>query len=112
MIGLGVRRTERGGGSARTSAIVAIFAALSMAGVAATAQAFDADARETVRSLFRSADRDRDGSLSEEEYLDAELDRYGVSFDRSDANGDGGTTLAEYVALFERHHPVGRKSEL
>lgn len=112
MIRVGVRRPKRRGALASASSLLAFVAALSIGGATATARAFEEDARAKVRDLFQSADRDRNGSLSEEEYLDAELNRYGVSFDRSDANGDGSTTLAEYVALFERHHPVGRKSEL
>ena len=51
------------------------------------------------------AGRDGDGSLTRTEYEGAGLQRFGVSFDESDTDADGSTSLAEYVERYERHHP-------
>ena len=63
------------------------------------------DARSIVSHIFRMADTDGSGSLSPLEYREAGLERFGVSFAESDANSDGETSLDEYLALYERHHP-------
>jgi EF hand len=63
------------------------------------------NARSVVGHLFETADVDRSGTLSPAEYGEAELDAYGVGFEASDRNGDGETTLEEYLDLYERHHP-------
>ena len=56
--------------------------------------------------LTRISDTDGNGSLSRVEYEEAGLERYGVSFDEYDANGDGETSFDEYIALYEKHHPA------
>ncbi len=96
----------------KTLSSITLSLALTLAVAPTLVWGFDGNARAAVRSLFDGADRDQSGVLSEQEYLEANLDRYGVAFEVADADGDGGTTLAEYVALFERHHPTGQKSRL
>lgn len=63
------------------------------------------DARAVVQHIFEMADENRDGSLDRSEYEAAGLQRYGVTFEQSDANADGETTMEEYLELYERHHP-------
>ena len=63
------------------------------------------DARAVVRHIFEVADADDSGSLTPAEYTAAGLERYGVSFQDCDADGDGETSLAEYLGLYDRHHP-------
>ncbi len=63
------------------------------------------DAYRVVQHIFDVSDTDRSGSLSRAEYTAAGLQRFGVSFDECDADGDGETTLAEYLAVYDRHHP-------
>ena len=57
-----------------------------------------------VQHIFDAADQDHDGVLTPEEYADADLARYGVSFEETDANGDGVTSMEEYLDLYARHH--------
>jgi hypothetical protein len=59
-----------------------------------------------VQHIFDMADQDRDGALSRDEYVEAGLERYGVSFEETDANADGVTSMAEYLELYQRHHPA------
>ena len=63
------------------------------------------DAQSVVEHIFDVADRDESGTLTPEEYAGAGLERYGVSFEDSDANADGEIALSEYLDLYERHHP-------
>ena len=63
------------------------------------------DGRAVVEHIFEVADTDKSGALSREEYAKAGLERFGVSFEQCDANQDGQTSLTEYLALYERHHP-------
>ena len=70
------------------------------------------DARARVEQVFNLADADGSGALSSKEFEEANLGLYGVSFKTFDANDDGRTTLAEYLALFERHHPSEHQPEL
>jgi hypothetical protein len=58
-----------------------------------------------VQHIFEMADQDASGTLSQEEYTKAGLERYGVSFEQSDTNGDGETSIDEYIELYEAHHP-------
>jgi len=58
-----------------------------------------------VARIFEAADRDRSGTLTPAEYADANLERFGVSFEASDVNSDGETSLAEYLVLYDVHHP-------
>ena len=85
---------------------------LALASIVATAFLADAslsgegvDHRSVVRHIFDVADTDGSGTLTPEEYTASELDRYGVSFEQCDADGDGETSLAEYLDLYDRHHP-------
>lgn len=65
----------------------------------------------TVEHIFEMADSDRSGWLSPAEYAEARLESFGVSFAECDANGDGRTTLYEYLQLYVRHHPGGPGEE-
>ena len=58
-----------------------------------------------VQHLFAVADQNRDGRLSQDEYEKAGLQRFGVSFDESDTDANGETSLAEYLDLYHRLHP-------
>ncbi len=62
-------------------------------------------ATAAVSNLFGEADANADGALSRAEYLDAGLDSFGVSFEDSDLDGNGSTSLDEYFELYEKHHP-------
>jgi len=57
-----------------------------------------------VKQLFDQADGDQDGGLTRAEYDGAGLRDFGASFEQSDANGDGETSLEEYLDLYERTH--------
>ncbi len=61
--------------------------------------------RQVVEHIFDVADQDQSGTLTSVEYAEAGLERYGVSFDESDTDGNGETSLEEYLELYERHHP-------
>ena len=69
------------------------------------------DPVDMVQYVFDEADRDRDGSLDRAEYEAAGLQGFGVTFDESDANSDGVTTMKEYLELYLRHHPAKGGSE-
>jgi len=69
------------------------------------------DAASVVYHIFDAADQDQDGLLTQAEYEDAGLQRYGVSFAESDTNADGATSLEEYLELYLRHHPVRSPEE-
>lgn len=86
----------------RMSGIIALLAILA-AQVASAGDGHDATA--VVEHIFEMADRDGDGRLSPEEYEKAGLQRFGVSFDESDLDSDGETSLAEYLELYHLHHP-------
>jgi hypothetical protein len=60
--------------------------------------------QSVVQHIFDAADQDGSGGLSAAEYGAAGLERFGVTFAESDLNGDGETSLAEYLELYERHH--------
>ncbi len=62
------------------------------------------DAGGIAAHIFDISDLDQNEELSPSEYEAAELDRYGVSFEAFDANGDGATSFDEYMDLFEIHH--------
>ena len=70
------------------------------------------DAVSVVQHIFDQADRDQDGILTQTEYEQAGLQHYGVTFQQSDLDGDGRTSLEEYLALYESHHPAGDETEV
>jgi hypothetical protein len=89
------------------SAAFAAFAALAAACFPRPAEAgAGAEASVIVAHIFAFADLDESGSLDREEYAAAGLEKFGVSFEASDADGSGETSAAEYLALYERHHPA------
>lgn len=67
------------------------------------------DGRSIVAHLFELADADGSGALDADEYEQADLSAYGVSFEDCDGNADGETTLEEYLELYDRHHPPGQE---
>jgi len=64
-----------------------------------------------VQHIFDGADQDRDGNLTRSEYESAGLQDFGVSFEESDTDANGGTSMAEYLALYKRHHPAPDEGE-
>jgi hypothetical protein len=68
-------------------------------------------AEAKVQHIFDAADVDGSGSLSPSEYESAGLQSFGVSFAETDADGDGETTLDEYLDLYHRTHPAPDGSE-
>ena len=77
----------------------------------ASAEGCAKDAESVVQHIFDEADQDRDGNLTRSEYEAAGLQDFGVSFDESDTDANGGTSIAEYLELYKRHHPAGEESE-
>jgi hypothetical protein len=65
-----------------------------------------------VEHIFAMADRDDSGALSRDEYAEARLERFGVGFDDCDADGDGETTLTEYLDVYLRFHPSTDRSKI
>ena len=60
--------------------------------------------------MMAMMDTDENGSLSASEYENAGLQRYGVSFEQSDADADGRTTKAEYLELKQKSSVKKRRS--
>lgn len=88
---------------------VTILALLAVPSVPTEAGSCGDDAVAIVEHIFKSADSNQDGILTPAEYEGAGLERFGVTFAESDADGDGLLTLEEYVELYERHHPSGEE---
>jgi len=63
------------------------------------------DRSDVASHIFDVSDTDRSGTLSRQEYLEAGLERYGVSFEEYDANGDGEASFDEYLDVYDRYHP-------
>jgi len=80
------------------ASVAALAAAPAMAGCSD-------DPHAAVERIFAMADQDGNGALSPAEYAEAGLERYGVSFEATDMDADGETTLTEYLVLFDVHHP-------
>jgi hypothetical protein len=90
--------------------LVLTLAAFAVAMGPALALAGDPDRHfDVVSHIFHASDTDRNGTLSPGEYTNSGLERYGVSFDEYDANGDGEASLQEYYDVYRRFHP-GRGS--
>jgi len=89
----------------------ALAATLALAPASAAAGGGEGDV-SVVEHIFEMADRDGSGTLSSAEYGEAGLQRFGLSFEQSDTNSDGETSLAEYVELYEMHHPGHGGTEL
>ncbi len=70
------------------------------------------DPVDVVQHIFNTADQDRDGLLTQLEYEDAGLQVYGVTFEQSDLDADGATSIQEYLLLYEFHHPVAGETEI
>lgn len=65
-----------------------------------------------VQHIFSYADTDRSGALTADEYVQAGLPAYGIRFEEVDANRNGRVSIAEYVAIYQRHHPGERETNL
>ena len=63
------------------------------------------DAFSVAEHIFHMSDTNDDDALSPEEFSAAGLEKYSVSFDEFDVNGDGAASLDEYLDLFVRSHP-------
>ncbi len=70
------------------------------------------DPVDVVQHIFNTADQDQDGLLTQLEYEDAGLQVYGVTFEQSDLDADGATSIHEYILLYEFHHPVDGETEV
>lgn len=94
-----------------TSASTLVPASLLAVALAATgALATEGHERHTsgasiARHIFEAADTDGDGALTPEEYADAGLAGFGVTFEDSDADSDGRLTAGEFMQLYLEHHP-------
>ncbi len=62
-----------------------------------------------VKHIFDRADQDQDGVLTPAEYEEAGLQSYGVTFEQSDTDADGTTSLDEYIELYQKHHPTSEE---
>lgn len=90
---------------------LAVIVAVFFAGPALAGGGCQEGPHAAVAEIFESADRDGSGTLTPAEYADANLERFGVSFEATDVNADGETTLSEYLALYDVHHPSERGIE-
>ena len=88
---------------ASTIGALAIGALASPTGVRASG--CEMEPSSVAAHIFDMSDTNEDGFLSLVEFADAGLERYGVTFDEFDVNGDGETSVDEYFDLFEYHHP-------
>jgi Ca2+-binding EF-hand superfamily protein len=69
------------------------------------------DGEAIVEHIFDVADLDEDGVLYIDEFEDARLAEYGLSFEQCDTNQDGVLALDEYLDLYNAHHtPVEEES--
>ena len=70
------------------------------------------DGEGVVEHIFDVADTNEDGALSADEYAEAELFDFGLTFEQCDTNQDGSLTSGEYLDLYNAHHaPVDEKSD-
>ena len=63
------------------------------------------DGEAIVEHIFDVADLNEDGVLDIDEYENARLGEYGLSFEECDTNQDGVLELDEYLDLYIAHHP-------
>ncbi|HKJ23782.1 MAG TPA: hypothetical protein VKB65_03105 [Myxococcota bacterium] len=90
-------------------ALAAVAAALAPAGARAGERH---DPIAVVEHIFEVADADHSGGLSRAEYAAAGLARFGVGFDACDADGDGETSLSEYLDVYLRFHPSADRRKI
>ena len=68
-------------------------------------QADPGDGAAVVAHIFEVSDLDSDGSLTSEEYTEAGLDAFGLSFEACDGDANGELTSEEFLDLYRKHHP-------
>ena len=71
---------------------------------AGTAISDGSESMDVVAHVIDMADSDEDGALAPEEYAEAALESYGVTFSECDVNADGFVTEREYRDLYMIHH--------
>jgi hypothetical protein len=93
----------------RLQAVATTITALALGTIASPipvlASGCEAEAASIAAHIFDMSDADADGHLSLDEFANAGLERYGMSFDDYDANSDGQASVDEYFDLFDAHHP-------
>jgi hypothetical protein len=89
-----------------------VLAALLAAGPAAAGSGCSGSAEAAVQQIFEEADADASGALTRAEYESANLVRFGTAFEATDSNADGETTLSEYLAHYEAHHPAEDETDI
>lgn len=62
------------------------------------------DGEAVVEHIFDVADSNEDGALSADEYADAQLADFGLTFEQCDTNQDGSLASSEYLDLYNAHH--------
>lgn len=100
----------------RRSSLLSIMTLLASLPALSSASAFDgpvsghptdpANAEAIVAHIFEVSDLDADGSLSSDEYAQAGLDEFGLSFEACDRDADGALTSQEFLDLYRQHHPT------
>lgn len=70
------------------------------------------DGEKAVHHVFESADENQDGRLTRAEYGDAGLADFGLSFEQTDLDADGATTISEYLEIYRKHHPPTGASDV
>jgi len=90
---------------ATSTTIVALSLAMIASPIPALASGCGEDAGGIAAHIFDMSDSDADGFLSPDEFANAGLERYGMSFEDYDVNGDGAASVDEYFDLFDAHHP-------
>jgi len=91
--------------SAVASTISVIAFGITSIASGASASGCEADASGIAAHIFDMSDSNADGFLTQAEFSDSRLERYGIPFDEYDANRDGEASVDEYFDLFELHHP-------
>jgi hypothetical protein len=89
----------------RASPTTIVALALVARPIPALASDCEEEAGSIAAHIFDMSDSDADGYLSPDEFASAGLERFGMSFEDYDVNGDGETSVHEYFDLFDAHHP-------
>ena len=87
--------------------IAKAFCALTLTLAVSPAFAFDTSADAIAKHLFKKADENKDGVITESEYAASPLPHFGGSYANIDLNVDGEVTEEEYISSFARLHGSG-----